>query len=557
MLVHVKFNDEVFSHEFQEEDDFRKLFEFLEEKLTDPKLWTIKICDDTGVFFGRNDLVRETTLVDEDHLNARAEKTTGRDLKERELYLTIYDRQVYFGEYLDVTIEQILHIYGLTSYNIYPFPEHFLPVIKDTQTLTPFDIVSDSGDKYPISISVSNNTFKYLDDTIVKPSRFDFDRMARYTPRKSNEFIDFVSPLLKKTKSVISGSWILNDLVGFNEGSLKPDDVDIFSESLDLLVMICKKFERKAHQSSTSYNSSFMSYEISTRPLDYLPKINYIHVNADGLLTNDIESSSIERVLKFIKQRFDLSCCITSFDGEHVWYNSSACVREMDICGQITDFHVTKRICKYLERGFKICEVKHTKTCQRLYTYLGKEHEKEDKSPSSSLLYAIRNEAFEIANILLDIVEGTKDFDKFEIFKSFIHRIGGEHDFEVLEDIFQKFEFNHDQKLKLLHETMEYSRPYLFARLLKHTQLDREEELALAESAMNGDKCLFLLKMRDHGIDLASKELLFKYTKTYLDVNFQTCELSLRIFSGSHIPERIRSYHSGTTTRCMNRNIHA
>ena len=144
-----------------------------------------------------------------------------------------------------------------------PFPEEFLSGFKDVEFCDPEFLEADDMTDYRhhSKIVVCPKVFKYLDNIIDKPSRFNFDKKKRYTLRESNSFLDFVVPLLQKTKSVISGSWILNDYLNLEKGR-RPVDIDIFSESLDLLILICKSFRSQISQTSLSYNSSFMSYEL-------------------------------------------------------------------------------------------------------------------------------------------------------------------------------------------------------------------------------------------------------------------------------------------------------
>ena len=317
--------------EIDESDNFSKIFDNVDKSL-ESELTMIYLTDKSGNKYYPDDMIRDTILCNNDELWLKIKPITGEYLQKRNQNLWInnirfkYWKDNCYNEFgyidfrrdLDISIERVLYGHALVpDRHISPVPEEFLPGLRGKIDLPKYeyDFINDvlEDENYKIHIRKSTNTFKYLDNLIEKPSRFCFDVKEKYTIRHSDDVMNFIVANLKATKSVISGSWILND---FCSNNFVPGDIDIFSESLDFLCLFRKNFDLKITRTSLTYNSSFMSYEINIYYDGHLHKINYIHVNADGCLTNNIENSSQERVLHFIKQRFDLSCCIISYDGE-------------------------------------------------------------------------------------------------------------------------------------------------------------------------------------------------------------------------------------------------
>lgn len=298
----------------------------------------------------------------------------------------------------DVSFDSILHsfMFGREKHfsdatpvmRIFPFPDHFLPVLKSKSDLPTyrFDKKYKTHGLGFTNVLKHKFSFNYLDKEIEKSEKFYHNMTKRYELSTRNRVIEFVSSKLKSTKSVISGSFILYDL------NLIPefDDIDVFSESLDLLVDLIH-FGGTLQPMNPCFKSSFLSYKLSFDVDNKYFVVNFIHVNCDGHLTNDIANSSQERVLKFISQRFDLSCCITAFDGDTLHYHDSLYSRVFDVCGKTTDDHVANRIIKYSRRGFEIGDIKHTETCQRLYSDAPMKTSKTQGREADTMLIVARN----------------------------------------------------------------------------------------------------------------------------------------------------------------------
>ena len=574
MLIYVNIVDqETFIHEFLCHETFENLYKIIGSKYPfKSDFYVYNLVDINGNEYFPENFLQESSLIDGDSLWYSRVQITGRYLENKGLKLKIEDKIVLFREKLDVSIESILYTVTLTR-DCSPFPEEFLPGLRNKISLANYELVGkdESDTNYHIWVTTNSHIFKYLDNIIDKPSRFCFDERDRYTLHQTNFALDFIVPRLQQTKSVISGSWILNDFCNF-EGS-SPDDIDIFSESLDLLCLICKEFDVRARQKCLSYNSSFMSYDFTVyNPEDRWGfmngvKINYIHVNADGFLTNNIENSSIERVLKFITNRFDLSCCIISFDGEYIHYNNSILNREMDICARITDIHVTKRICKYLNRGFKICNVKHTKTCQRLYRDRENNEREVVDNEITSLVYAAGHGYDQVTDILIDILRYSEIIQqkRDKIISSLLrYRVFKNH--EQFLKVTDLFEFSQEEEFELIKSALCHARFKIFAGLLAEKRhLTQEQQRQLVQFAVENGKCLFLLHMNQCGFDTVDpylyteNSLLVKYINDRVLCYSQgicTCEMIIRLLLGKSIPSYVEQYHTNYHGRCGYINTH-
>jgi len=411
--------------------DISALFKELEEKYRG-------ILYDNDYIYTRENPVNETCLTDGSELFYRDEfDIDGSFLSDYDLALYVkFEENGIFVEQIPsgVVVEQIVSsLYLNKSFKIYPFPKSFLPIVKDRSTLPQFEFVDANYslpyrlvregesvyDKYYIMNSIiysEKMQFTYINNDIDKSEKFEFDSQIEYKI-KGDCVLDFIAKNLPETKSVISGSWPLSTLLRLkNLDGFTADDFDVFSESLDLLFLLKSKFNFVLTNTFLQFSSSFMNYKFKVNGT----VINYIHINRDGELKNNIAESSVERVLEFIKQKFDISCCITTFDGENILYNSSVLKKQMDICVQITDKHVAKRICKYLRRGFKICEIVNTETCRRLYTDPNTNEEREFNSTPciNSFFFALDRGEFEFAKIIFGIIRDKNPDINYNIFFS-------------------------------------------------------------------------------------------------------------------------------------------
>ena len=411
--------------------DFSALFKELEVQYRG-------ILYDDERIYTRENRVNETCLTDGGELFYRDEfDIDGSFLSEHDLALYVkFEENGIFVEEIPsgVVVEQIVSsLYLNKSFKIYPFPKSFLPIVKDRSTLPRFEFVDADYslpyrlvregesvyDKYYVMNSIicsEKMQFTYINNDIDKSEKFEFDSQIKYKI-KEDRVLNFIAENLPETKSVVSGSWPLNELLRFfNLNGFTADDFDVFSESLDLLFLLKSKFNFALANTFLQFSSSFMSYKFKIDGT----VINYIHINRDGELKNNIAESSIERVLEFIKQKFDISCCITTFDGENILYNSSVLKKQMDVCAQITDKHVTKRICKYLNRGFKICEIVNTETCRRLYIDPNTNEEREFNSTPciNSFFFALERGEFEFAKIISGIIRNKNPDINYNIFFS-------------------------------------------------------------------------------------------------------------------------------------------
>lgn len=366
MLVNILSRDQIEVFELDDSGTFEKLYRILEEK------------HGYGILRGSTqnylefDIVAESDLACGDEIVY--ESVNFQNFRELDLTLVLSWKgsEYSVGNTFGVSFNSILHsfMFGDEKYfsdksfdrKIYPFPDHFLPVLKNESDLPTyrFDRRKVLG---TVSILKHKFSFKFFDKEIEKSEKFYHDTTKRYELCLKNKITEFISSRLKSSKSVISGSFILYDL----KLICRFDDIDVFSESLDLLVDLMN-FGGALEPMNPCFKSSFLSYKLLFKIDDKDFIVNYIHVNCDESLTNDIESSSQERVLKFICQRFDISCCITAFDGDTLHYHSSLYSKVFDVCGKTTDTHVANRILKYIDRGFAIDDIKHTETCQRLYS---------------------------------------------------------------------------------------------------------------------------------------------------------------------------------------------
>lgn len=268
----------------------------------------------------------------------------------------------------------------------------------------------------------------------------------------------------------------------------------------------------------------------------------------------------------------------------------------MDICARITDIHVTKRICKYIERGFKICDIKHTKTCRRLYQSKTEEERETHDEEYHSLVFAVRFGNQQVVDILLDIINDEqkveyrdkimncllsnrriKDINGFiKVFALFTFTEEEETNFllesvknnqlEIFKFLLPRREvYLKENRDELLFLSIDYRRRDFFELLLPKKSeniLGKEIEDVLIGKLVDRRLCMFMLVMHERGFnftghvsDTGERSIdgyLHSCLGEYQGLNI--CELIVRLLIGKTIPFSVKNYHTCKHTGCALRN---
>lgn len=199
---------------------------------------------------------------------------------------------------------------------------------------------------------------KHSTKELPKMEFFQYDTSSKLELTSECDFLNKIFQLASETGALIVGSYPLSLL---KKDRFKPDDIDIFSHSLkfirELLRFIhntdnyyfCKRLKLKRFYRLDSYKLCI--------PFSGNMDINFIHLG-DNCEPEDLELSPEEdrqKTKKFICDRFDISACITCFDGKYFHYNKSIDDDLME-CRYSTNV----RIEKYLSRGYTSKETIHT-----------------------------------------------------------------------------------------------------------------------------------------------------------------------------------------------------
>jgi len=180
------------------------------------------------------------------------------------------------------------------------------------------------------------------------------------------KFSNFFINALKKSGALICGGYALLNF--FNErdmkcyGNYREDDIewifdytldiDIFSFNLNFLrEMIEYLFQRQIGFEVACFKFYRLdSYKISDIR-DMIP-INIVHLG-DNVVPKDLidlsPEQNREKIMKFMCERFDISACITCYDGEEYHYNDSIEKRLIEC-----RYSTKTRVEKYQERGFTV-----------------------------------------------------------------------------------------------------------------------------------------------------------------------------------------------------------
>ena len=421
MFINILIDGQVEFFELNDLGTFESLYKDLEEK------YGPGLLRNSATSYLEHDIVAESDLACGDELVYEYINDQNFHKLDYVIVLNWKGEECYVPNTFGVSLDSIRHSMlfankknlsnGTFKAIMYPIPEHFLPVVKDDSDLPPYRFIKKRKDANfdgigTATILKDKFSFNFHDKEIEKSEKFYHNMIRRYELSLQNRVTDFISSKLKETKSVISGSFILYDLGLSSEF----DDIDVFSESLDLLVDLIN-FGGILRPVRHCFKSSFLSYKLTFNVNDRNLVINFIHVNCDGVLTNDIENSSQERVLKFICQRFDISCCITAFDGENIHYHDSLYSKVFDVCGKTTDYHVANRILKYIYRGFEIGDIKHTDTCQRLYSDKPAKVSKTQSRESDTMLHVAKRGNSKLLKVIVKHVNvdlfSRKAIDRF------------------------------------------------------------------------------------------------------------------------------------------------
>lgn len=151
-------------------------------------------------------------------------------------------------------------------------------------------------------------------------------------------FHEILNRLLWETGSMVSGSYLLKHLGLIDD----PHDIDIFSFDTTFLIRVVEELDNLGvgYNVSNDRGEDFNSFRITSR------QYNRFHINFV-----QVKRRECDDILDFIRRNFDISPCITAYDGRTLYYNRHVFDKKMDILLDGT------RILKYVERGFKIRRV--------------------------------------------------------------------------------------------------------------------------------------------------------------------------------------------------------
>lgn len=148
-------------------------------------------------------------------------------------------------------------------------------------------------------------------------------------------FHTFFNELLWETGSMVAGSYLLKHLGLIDD----PHDIDVFSFDTTFLIRIVEELDDRGigYNISNDRGEDFNSFRITSREYNKF-HINFVQVKRQGYTD----------ILDYICRNFDISPCITAYDGRTLYYNRHVFDKKIDILLDGT------RILKYVERGFKI-----------------------------------------------------------------------------------------------------------------------------------------------------------------------------------------------------------
>ena len=274
-----------------------------------------------------------------------------------------------------VNILSYLKISSLIKFNIYKriYPSHALKVFPEMNYFNFNKSVKKEvywKDKDIQNQQIRGQTPRSEFRRSLRGSSRRFRRQVSEIPRESIsegtiDIIEIAIGLLQQTGALLVGSYPLQKLLDLK---YKSGDIDIFSHSLSFLRLFLK--EILSSESKYSIFSSYVKpfhrldsykFRVEDKRIKKCIEINFVHVGRETV-PQDIELDPEENrklTMDFFTEKFDISACITCYDGESFHYNDSI------ERGAIECRYSTKsRVQKYISRGFTVDEEVFRNTCE-------------------------------------------------------------------------------------------------------------------------------------------------------------------------------------------------